>query len=45
MFANPKTESLRSVERALLEVAESVARVTKNSELINYLKTWRRYLN
>jgi len=45
MFANPKTESLRSVERALFEVAESVAHVMASSELIDYSKTWRRYLN
>jgi len=44
-FANPKTESLRSVERALFEVAESVAGVMERSELSDYLKTWRRYLN
>jgi hypothetical protein len=44
-FGTPKAESLRTIGRALFEVAESVARITARQDMKDYLKIWRRYLS
>ena len=44
-FSNPTTESMRSLEHALFEVAESVARITERPDMADYLEAWRPYLS
>jgi len=44
-FSNPRTDSLRSVERALFAVAESVARIAERRDITDYLKIWQKYLS
>lgn len=44
-FFNPTTESLRSLEHALFEVAESIARITERPDMADYLEIWRPYLS
>lgn len=44
-FRSPRTESLRGVERALFGVAQSVALISENSELTDYLAAWQPYLS
>jgi len=44
-FYNPRADSLRSVERALFAVAESIARITDRRDIADYLKIWQRYLS
>ena len=44
-FSNPKTESLKAVERAIFDVAESIARITERPDISDYLKIWKKYLN
>lgn len=44
-FSNPGTESLRAVEKALFEVAESIARITNRNDISDYLNTWKKYLS
>ena len=44
-FSSPKIDSLCGVERAMFEVAESIARITERQDIANYLNTWRKYLH
>jgi hypothetical protein len=43
-FATPKSESLRGVEKALFTVAKSVARITADESMSDYLKIWGKYV-
>jgi hypothetical protein len=43
-FSNPRTDSLRAVERALFSVATNIAHIAGCSDLSDYLPVWSKYL-
>ena len=44
-FANPTVPGFRRLEDAFLHIASEIAQLSKEPSVVEYLKTWRSYLD